>query len=941
MDTSHVARRVSAKELGLFFASPAAWLFLGGFAAVCLFVVFWIESFFARNIADVRPLFEWMPILLIFLCSAITMRTWSEERRNGTLEHVLVQPSALWRFSLGKFRACLSLLILALMATLALPVTVSLIADLDWGPVWAGYIASVLLGSAYLSIGLFVSARTDNPIVSLLGSVALCGLLYLLGSNLFTEFFTNDTAETLRLFGSGSRFDSITRGVIDLRDLIYYLSLVIAFLGLNVYTLEKEGWARFSSTLRQRHWRVGTFLLLANLLVTNIWMQPISQLRWDLTQGKLHSISESSQELVGQLREPLLIRGYFSARNHPMLAPLEPQLRNLMLEYAEAGGGNVRVEFVDPALNPALEKEANEYYNIKATPFQVSDRYQASLVSGYFSILVKYANEYQVLSFSDLIEARTSTSGKAEVRLRNPEFDITRAIRDVLYSYRSGGDLFAGIEQPVEFIAYVSDADLLPDALLGYLDSIKAQLDIAVKASDGKFSYRFLQPEADEGQLAQQIEEQWGFAPMASPIDPEKDFYFYLTLADEKQVVQLPSGDFNPGNFRKSLDSGLKRFARDFTKTVAFAAPQVNPQMAAYNLGSHSFNGLESIITRNHSIILENLADGEISPEADILAVVAPHDLSELAVFAIDQFLMRGGTVVLATSPFSVEPDGGALALRSWDSGLEAWLNHHGVGIAESLVLDKRHARFPAPVQRDSGNLQFQDSRIIDYPYFIDIRENGLARHPVNGSLPQLTMAWASPLEVERRDKLRVTQLLWSSPDAWLGAGDDISPRANQTWQPAGDTQRQLLGVAIQGRFQSLFKAPPASLQDRPEQVSPGVNAFVRRSPESSRIIIYPSNDFLSDRVLGALVRASGNRYLGPVELFSNTLDWALREEQLLQIRSRAHFNRTLPPMEQKLRVSLELANYAAAIAWLALLALVTWLQGRRRRKRYIRELGL
>jgi ABC-2 type transport system permease protein len=88
-------------------------------------------------------------------------------------------------------------------------------------------------------------------------------------------------------------------------------------------------------------------------------------------------------------------------------------------------------------------------------------------------------------------------------------------------------------------------------------------------------------------------------------------------------------------------------------------------------------------------------------------------------------------------------------------------------------------------------------------------------------------------------------------------------------------------------------------------------------------------------------VRASGNRYLGPVELFSNTLDWALREEQLLQIRSRAHFNRTLPPMEQKLRVSLELANYAAAIAWLALLGLVTWLQGRRRKKRYVRELGL
>ena len=265
MDTRPVARRVSRKELGLFFASPVAWLFLGGFAAVCLFVVFWIESYFARNVADARPLFEWMPLLLVFLCSALTMRMWSEERRSGTLEHVLVQPSALWRFALGKFRACLALLILALAATLPLPVSISLIADLDWGPVWAGYLASILLGSAYLSIGLFVSSRTDNPIVSLLGSVALCGLLYLLGSNLFTEFFDSRTADVLRQLGSGSRFDSITRGVLDLRDLVYYLSLVIAFLGLNVYTLEREGWARFASTPRQRHWRVGMALLLANL----------------------------------------------------------------------------------------------------------------------------------------------------------------------------------------------------------------------------------------------------------------------------------------------------------------------------------------------------------------------------------------------------------------------------------------------------------------------------------------------------------------------------------------------------------------------------------------------------------------------------------------------------------------------------------------------------
>ena len=248
MASRGVVRRVAQKEVRLFFASPVAWLFLGSFAAFTLFVFFWVESFFARNIADIRPLFEWMPILLIFLCSTLTMRMWSEERRSGTLEHVLTLPVSPWRFVLGKFRACFVLLLLALGSTLALPLTVSLIAELDWGPVIAGYIASALLGAAYLSAGLFVSARTDNPIVSLIGSVALCGALFLVGSGTITGFFDNRIGDGLRLLGSGARFESITRGVLDARDLFYYISLSAGFLTLNVYVLEQERWARSVST---------------------------------------------------------------------------------------------------------------------------------------------------------------------------------------------------------------------------------------------------------------------------------------------------------------------------------------------------------------------------------------------------------------------------------------------------------------------------------------------------------------------------------------------------------------------------------------------------------------------------------------------------------------------------------------------------------------------
>ncbi|AQA17567.1 ABC transporter permease [Halioglobus japonicus] len=937
--TRPVARRVAQKEIGLFFASPVAWLFLGSFAAVCLFVFFWGSSFFARNIADVRPLFQWMPILLIFLCSALTMRMWSEERRTGTLEHVLIQPSALWRFVFGKFRSCLCLLLLALISTVPLPVTVALIADLDWGPVLAGYLASFMLGALYIAVGLFVSSRTDNPIVSMIASVILCGLMFLSGSGVFTDFFSTSTAETLRHFGTGSRFSSITRGVIDIRDLFFYISVTFAFLALNVYTLEREGWARLASTPRQRHWRAGIVLVIANLILANMWIEKLPIPRLDVTEGKLYSISQPSRELLRQLHEPLLIRGYFSGRTHPMLAPLEPQLRDLIREYEAAGIGNVRVEFTDPSLHPEQEREANERYGILPTPFQVADRYQSALVNAYFNVLVQYGSEHVTLSFSDLIEVRTSTSGAAEVLLRNPEFDITRAIRDVLYNYRSGGDLFTGIDNPVELIGYVSDSAQLPPQLQAYKNSIEAQLQRAEDASDGKFSYRLIDPEAQGATVARQIYDQWGFTPMRTAEEADHEFYFYLTLADEHQVVQLPTGTFNPGEFRQALDSGLKRYARSFNRTIALATPAIDPQLREHGLGGPSFANLERALARDHRIVLEDLTDGEISPEADIVVVTAPKQLGQQAIFALDQFLMRGGTIIIATSGLTVERNNGGLQLRDWSSGLEEWLAHNGIHVQRQLIMDRQQSKFPAPVRRGSGDYQFNDVRIIDYPFFIDVRRDAIARHAISGSLPQVTMAWMSPVDVERRDNRRVSKVLWSSDRAWLGDGANLMPRSNsdgelQPWQrPAGQARASFdLGITVQGRFDSFFATPPVSHN--------GEN-LVARSPESARVVIFPSNDFLSDQVLTAQVHASGTQYLGPLELISNTIDWALQEELLLNIRSRGHFNRTLPSMERQAQFSLEVFNYAAALTWLGLLALWHKLRQHRQRRRYTRELGL
>jgi ABC-2 type transport system permease protein len=185
--------------------------------------------------------------------------------------------------------------------------------------------------------------------------------------------------------------------------------------------------------------------------------------------------------------------------------------------------------------------------------------------------------------------------------------------------------------------------------------------------------------------------------------------------------------------------------------------------------------------------------------------------------------------------------------------------------------------------------------------------------------------------------------LLRSTPRAWLSDSPDIMPRLDESATP-GATERRVqdLGVVMQGRFESWFARREVPLL--PEQ--PGVGAPTQqvpllRSPESSRIVLFASNDFMDDQVLSSVVSATGTQYLGPLELFMNTLDWALQDDALLAIRSRGHFNRTLPPMERRAQVLIEYFNYGLSLLWLGLLAVIAIANRWLRRRRYARSLTL
>ena len=943
------------KEFDSFFASPAAWLFLGGFLLVTLFVFFWAEGFFARNVADLKPLFRWMPVLLIFLVASLTMRSWSEERRAGTLETLLTSPVKPLKLVLAKFLASLLLVALALVLTLPLAITVSLMGPLDWGPVIGGYLASLFLAAAYIAIGLYMSARTDNPIVALILTAAVAGVFWLIGSPLLTSLFGHGVGGILAQLGAGSRFDSITRGVLDLRDIYYYLSIVGIFLTLNVFSLERLRWAEQARGSRHRQWGWLVALAILNFALANLWLAPLGKARLDLTANRLYSLSDTTRQYLAELREPLLIRGYFSARTHPLLEPLAPQLKDLLKEYQVAGNDRVEVEFVDPHQDQALEQEAAEKYGIRPVPFRMASRYEAGVVNSYFDIVVAYGDQYETLSYEDLIEVKARGENEPEVLLKNPEYAITRAIRKVTSAWQAGGNVFANLRQPVTFHGYISADEKLPGALVQLRADLEDVLDELRQQAGDKLIVDFSDPDAGAGELAEKLRRDHGLSPqIASLLDP-RPFWFYMLLEGNGETIQAPlPAELDKASLKKSILAAVQRLAPGFLKTVALVkppAPAASPFMPF--AGGKRYRDLRDVLAENFRVRDTDLKNGHVPADADLLLLLAPDDLDDKQLFAVDQFLMQGGSVIIASSPFDVDI-GQTLNVRKHTSGLEQWLQHHGLTLADSMVLDPRNASLPIPVRRHIGPIAVDEIRMMPYPHFPDIRAEGLnSENPVTSGLQQLTMNWASPIQVDtaaNKDR-KVERLAVSSPESWTSAELDVVPdytRYPDTgFRPGDQRGSRTLAVAVTGTFRSYFAGKPSPLlesaaggkgddtrQEEPDAAKKEdetvVGSVIERSSNSARILLVASNTFASDAVINLLSRGQGVLYTRQLEFLQNAIDWSLDDQGLVNIRGRTRLARLLAPMTHQRQLFWEYLNYALALFGLVLV----WIWRRRANRR-------
>jgi ABC-2 type transport system permease protein len=233
-------KTIFRKESSTYFNTPIGYIFSAFFLLLISFLFFYGlggNSFWDLKIASLEQFFSWIPILYIIFIPAITMRIWSEEEKSGTLEVLMTLPIRDYEIVIGKFLSAWMFLTVTILCTLLAPLTVRILGDLDFGLVFMGYIGTILLGGAYISIGLIISALTRDQISAFILTLLACFLMFIMGYQPILKFFGNFLGGFIAFLSLSQHFESFRMGVFDPRDVLYFITFIKIILLLNVFVI--------------------------------------------------------------------------------------------------------------------------------------------------------------------------------------------------------------------------------------------------------------------------------------------------------------------------------------------------------------------------------------------------------------------------------------------------------------------------------------------------------------------------------------------------------------------------------------------------------------------------------------------------------------------------------------------------------------------------------
>ncbi|MEC9376000.1 MAG: ABC transporter permease subunit [Pseudomonadota bacterium] len=237
---------IARREFRSYFSTPLAYVFIVIYLALSSWFTFYLGGLYERNQADLLPFFNYQPWLFLILIPSISMRLWAEERKTGSIELLMTLPISMWQAIIGKFFAAWLFTSIAIFLTFPLWLTVNYLGSPDNGAIFAGYIGCIFLAGAFLSIGSCISAANRNQVVAFIVTILVCLIFLLSGFPMVLDFFSGWAPKLILDAIAGlsflSHFTSISKGVIDIRDIIYFVIIISGWLYANTLVLEiKKG----------------------------------------------------------------------------------------------------------------------------------------------------------------------------------------------------------------------------------------------------------------------------------------------------------------------------------------------------------------------------------------------------------------------------------------------------------------------------------------------------------------------------------------------------------------------------------------------------------------------------------------------------------------------------------------------------------------------------
>jgi ABC-type uncharacterized transport system involved in gliding motility auxiliary subunit/ABC-type transport system involved in multi-copper enzyme maturation permease subunit len=418
---------IARREFKALFDNPAGYVLLIVFLVVNGFLFF--RAAYLTNTASLRPMLDMLPWLLLFFVPAVAMRTLAEDTRSGQLEVVLSQPITEVQLLLGKYLGAVFFLWTALALTLPVPIGLSLGAELSWGPIFAQYVGTMLLTAGLAGVGVWASCITRSQITAFIVAVAVMFVLVLVGLNPLVVGLPSQLGLIAARLGVLSHFDNIGRGVIDLRDAVYFLSLAAIFLTLAYGALLSRKLAAGRGA-RQRL-QIGVVLMVTLLAVVNLLGSYIGG-RLDLTPGRAYTLSPATRKLVGSLNDIVTIKLFASSELPAEVALMKRDLDDLLSDLRSAGRGKIRIVERDPAENAEAKRDAVRL-GIQPVQFNVVGKSELQVKEGYLGLAVQYADGSEAIPFvrrTDDLEYRLAAAIRGLTLTRKPTVGVVAAMDD-------------------------------------------------------------------------------------------------------------------------------------------------------------------------------------------------------------------------------------------------------------------------------------------------------------------------------------------------------------------------------------------------------------------------------------------------------------------------------------------------------------------------------